>query len=76
MFDPKDQHFTFDRAFGSTSTQVEVFNEVSSYIESALDGYKVCLFSYGQSGAGKTHTMIGSGVGHMRGIIPRAIETV
>merc|ERR1712038_1533954 len=50
--------------------------EVSEFVQSALDGYNVCLFSYGQTGSGKTHTMQGSGNGQMRGLIPRAIEQV
>ena len=37
---------------------------------------QVCLFSYGQTGAGKTHTMQGSRAGDGRGIIPRAILKV
>lgn len=37
--------------------QADIFAEVSDLVQSALDGYKVCLFSYGQTGAGKTHTM-------------------
>ena len=37
---------------------------------------QVCLFSYGQTGAGKTHTMQGSKSGDGRGIIPRAILKV
>ena len=37
---------------------------------------QVCLFSYGQTGAGKTHTMQGSKAGQDRGIIPRAILKV
>ena len=37
---------------------------------------QVCLFSYGQTGAGKTHTMSGSKAGEGRGIIPRAILKV
>jgi kinesin family protein C1 len=45
-------------------------------VQSALDGYNVCLFSYGQTGSGKTHTMQGSGTGVMRGIIPRAVEQI
>jgi kinesin family protein C1 len=36
----------------------------------------VCLFSYGQTGAGKTHTMLGAGTAEQRGIIPRAVEKV
>ena len=53
-----------------------MFQEVSEFVQSALDGYSVCLMSYGQTGSGKTHTMQGSGDGPMRGIIPRAMEQV
>jgi hypothetical protein len=54
----------------------DVSEEVSSLVQSALDGYNVCLFSYGQTGSGKTHTMQGSGQGAMRGIIPRAVAKI
>ncbi len=37
---------------------------------------QVCLFSYGQTGAGKTHTMQGSKGADGQGIIPRAILKV
>ena len=56
--------------------QDNVFDEVSEFVQSALDGFHVCLFSYGQTGSGKTHTMQGSGNGQMRGIIPRAVEQI
>lgn len=71
------QHqFSFDRVFPPSAGQEAVFTEVSEFVQSALDGYNVCLFSYGQTGSGKTHTMQGSGTGQMRGIISRAIEQV
>lgn len=72
----EDHSFSFDRVFGPSSSQEEVFTEVSEFVQSALDGYNVCLFSYGQTGSGKTHTMQGSGNGSMRGIISRAMEQV
>lgn len=68
--------FTFDKVFNPSTSQENVFEEVSEFVQSALDGYNVCLFSYGQTGSGKTHTMQGSGEGAMRGIIPRAIQQV
>jgi hypothetical protein len=37
---------------------------------------QVCLFSYGQTGAGKTHTMQGNASTEGRGITPRALEQV
>ena len=71
-----DNNFSFDKAFPPSSGQDAVFEEVSEFVQSALDGFHVCLFSYGQTGSGKTHTMQGSGNGQMRGIIPRAVEQI
>lgn len=44
------QAFDFDRAFPPESSQVEVFEDVSPLVTSALDGYNVCIFAYGQTG--------------------------
>lgn len=71
-----DHGFKFDKVFPPSAGQDQVFNEVADFVQSALDGYHVCLFSYGQTGSGKTHTMQGSGKGVMRGIIPRAVEQI
>jgi len=72
----KLHNFQFDMVFPPSAGQNSVFDEVSDFVQSALDGYHVCLFSYGQTGSGKTHTMQGSGNGAMRGIIPRAVEQI
>jgi kinesin family protein C1 len=49
----EDHTFSFDKIFGQSSSQESVFQEVSEFVQSALDGYNVCLFSYGQTGSGK-----------------------
>ena len=72
----EDIEFSFDKVFGPSTGQETVFDEVSDLVQSAIDGYNVCIFSYGQTASGKTHTMLGSGEGQMRGIIPRAVEQI
>jgi len=72
----KTHEFKFDKVFPPSSGQDIVFEEVSEFVQSALDGYNVVLFCYGMTGSGKTHTMQGSGNGPMRGIIPRAVEQI
>ena len=59
---PKDLHFAFDRIFDETSTQLEVFEHTTkSILDGLLDGINCSVFAYGATGAGKTHTMLGSG---------------
>ncbi|GLD95358.1 hypothetical protein PINS_up004002 [Pythium insidiosum] len=68
--------FGFDKVYLPSDSQEAVFKDVSDFIQSAMDGYNVCIFAYGQTGSGKTHTMQGSGKAQMRGIIPRSIQLI
>lgn len=53
--------FTFDRSFGPESKQCDVYSVVvSPLIEEVLNGYNCTVFAYGQTGTGKTHTMVGN----------------
>lgn len=63
--------YAFDRVFSPKSQNAEVFEEISQLVQSALDGYNVCIFCYGQTGAGKTHTMSSAD-----GMIPRATAQI
>uniref|UniRef100_A0A8D0N494 Kinesin-like protein n=1 Tax=Sus scrofa TaxID=9823 RepID=A0A8D0N494_PIG len=57
----KDIKFVFDAVFNETSTQLEVFEHTTKpIIRSFLNGYNCTVLAYGATGAGKTHTMLGS----------------
>ena len=43
-------HFQFDHVFKPQSTQKEVFDETQALVMSAMDGYNVSIFAYGQTG--------------------------
>ncbi|KAI7925651.1 carboxy-terminal kinesin 2 [Pyricularia oryzae] len=63
--------FEFDRVFAPNVQNEEVFGEISQLVQSALDGFNVCIFCYGQTGSGKTYTMSSPD-----GMIPRATNMI
>ena len=57
---PGPKRFQFTRVFGPTSTQQDVYDRCAEpCVEEFLAGANATVFVYGQTGTGKTHTMIG-----------------
>ncbi|MBZ3889981.1 Kinesin-like protein KIFC3 [Sciurus carolinensis] len=56
----KPVSFELDKVFSPWASQQDVFQEVQALITSCIDGFNVCIFAYGQTGAGKTYTMEGT----------------
>lgn len=79
--------YDFDQVFGGVdgNSQTDIFRDTKHLIMSVVDGYNVCIFAYGQTGAGKSFTMIGAAdIGEclgengefddLAGITPRAVS--
>jgi kinesin family protein 6/9 len=69
-----DYSFKFHSILHNVSQEI-VFEEAArEIVDSFIQGYNGCIFSFGQRGAGKTFTMYG-GIRHSkyRGVIPRSL---
>jgi kinesin family protein 5 len=61
------------------SRQVDVFDySIRPTVDDILNGYNGTVFAYGQTGAGKSYTMMGSDIDDEvgRGVIPRIVQQV
>jgi kinesin family protein 5 len=61
------------------SRQADVFDySIRSTVDDILNGYNGTVFAYGQTGAGKSYTMMGSDIDDEagRGVIPRIVQQV
>jgi kinesin family protein 3/17 len=79
---------SFDRAFDERAKQSEVYNFLRPLVASSLDGYNSTVFAFGQTGTGKTFTMLGDDGGaegeafafdgprDRWGVIPRAVRDI
>ena len=66
--------FNFDGVYGGESSQEDLFSQAAPLVDTSLAGENACIFAYGQTGTGKTHTMMGSK--NEPGIVPRAVERI
>eukprot|EP00605_Chrysophyceae_sp_TOSAG23-4_P002291 GSChrysophyteH1.ASY1.ANO1.2537.1 assembled CDS len=66
------KQFSFDAVYSPLESQENIFADVCRLVQSAVDGYNVCVFAYGQTGSGKTYTMAGSTTSP--GLMPRAVN--
>ncbi|KAA0719120.1 Kinesin-like protein KIF1A [Triplophysa tibetana] len=81
---PKDnKSFNFDYSYWSHTTpedinyacQMQVYKDIGEeMLLHAFEGYNVCIFAYGQTGAGKSYTMMGRQEKDQEGIIPLLCE--
>ena len=67
----------FDRVFSQTARQEEVFHDVAlPLVQPVLEGVNACVFAFGNTGAGKTFSMIGPEGGRLSGGMRRKDEGV
>lgn len=78
-----DRTFMFDKVFGPTSQQKDLYDQaVSPIVNEVLEGYNCTIFAYGQTGTGKTYTMEGGArkkngeFPNDAGVIPRAVRQI
>jgi kinesin family protein 6/9 len=71
---PEHFAFAFDKVLHE-ATQQTVYDEAAAdVVTGALEGFNGTVMCYGQTGAGKTFTMTGSGESfEHRGVVPRAV---
>ncbi|XP_006830948.1 PREDICTED: kinesin-like protein KIFC2 [Chrysochloris asiatica] len=70
----RQRRFRLDWVFPPDASQEEVFQELQPAVLSCLRGYSVCIFTYGQTGTGKTYSM--EGPPEDPGIAPRALQSL
>ncbi|XP_036036372.1 kinesin-like protein KIF22 [Onychomys torridus] len=64
--------YQFDAFYGEKSTQQDIYvGSVQPILRHLLEGQNASVLAYGPTGAGKTHTMLGSP--EQPGVIPRAL---
>ena len=59
------------------ASQKKVYEDIGvEMLDHAFEGYNVCIFAYGQTGAGKSYTMMGKNEAGDKGIIPQVCVSI
>ena len=66
--------YGFDRVWRPEATQREVFSDIEPLVLSMVQGINCCLFAYGPTGSGKTHTIVGDPAAGAQGISYRTLR--
>jgi hypothetical protein len=66
--------YGFDRVWRPEATQREVFSDIEPLVLSLVQGINCCLFAYGPTGSGKTHTIVGDPAAGAQGISYRTLR--
>ncbi|KAG7393126.1 hypothetical protein PHYPSEUDO_012462 [Phytophthora pseudosyringae] len=88
----RELRYAYDRVFGEKADQADVFAYLRDGVQQIAQGFNCTIFAYGQTGTGKTHTMLGQDLEHHInttstnleatdcspnwGVIPRAIQSL
>ena len=57
----KEKQYAFDFAFDDSTSQMTIFKNTTKFLcEGVLNGFNSTVFAYGNTGAGKTYTMLGN----------------
>ncbi|KUF83200.1 Kinesin protein [Phytophthora nicotianae] len=88
----RELRYSYDRVFNEMTNQSDVFDYLRDGVQQVAQGFNCTIFAYGQTGTGKTHTMLGQDLEHHLattslspeapessptwGVIPRAIESL
>ncbi|KAK0173881.1 hypothetical protein PV328_007022 [Microctonus aethiopoides] len=69
------RQYFYDLVLGEDSSQESVYEGTSkSLVQDIINGYNATVFAYGATGAGKTHTMVGSS--EEPGVMVRALNDI
>ena len=68
--------YAVDAVLSPDASQADVYAHASGLVDAVMQGYNATILAYGQTGAGKTHSVMGvlGGDDNELGLLPRAVR--